>query len=198
MDYLKLIDIQNKLSKIQKPSRFNHTLGVMYTSAALAMKYGTDLLTAQTAGLLHDCAKTVSNEIIAKECDMLGISLTEFERENPHLIHGKLGAYYSKSLYDVTDPEICRAIEHHTRGRAGMSVLEQTVFIADFIEPNRKPFEGLEVIRKTAFEDPDLCTLLIYEAVFKYLKETGRPIDTTSEEAYNYYKKLVTEKGVSR
>ena len=35
------------------------------------------------------------------------------------------------------------AIRYHTTGRAGMSILEKIVFIADYIEPNREQFEGL-------------------------------------------------------
>ena len=37
--------------------RYEHTLGVMYTAASLAMCYGEDIEKAMTAGVLHDCAK---------------------------------------------------------------------------------------------------------------------------------------------
>lgn len=50
-------DIQNKLHKKLKGSRYIHTLGVEYTSVCLAMKYGESLEKAELAGLLHDCAK---------------------------------------------------------------------------------------------------------------------------------------------
>ena len=42
--------------------RYEHTLGVAYTAAALAMRYGCDVKDAQTAGLLHDCAKCLSDK----------------------------------------------------------------------------------------------------------------------------------------
>lgn len=35
--------ISKRLSKILKEDRYEHTLGVMYTSAALAMRYGADI-----------------------------------------------------------------------------------------------------------------------------------------------------------
>ena len=44
------------------PRRYEHTLGVAYTAAALAMRYGADMKKAQIAGLLHDCAKNLSSE----------------------------------------------------------------------------------------------------------------------------------------
>ena len=42
--------------------RFEHTLGVEYTAACLAMRYGEDISDARLAGLLHDCAKCLSDE----------------------------------------------------------------------------------------------------------------------------------------
>ena len=53
----KLIDIRKNLSKKLKKERFEHTIGVMYTAASLAMCYGEDIEKALTAGLLHDCGK---------------------------------------------------------------------------------------------------------------------------------------------
>lgn len=49
--------LTKEMQKVQDPKRFTHTLGVEYTAAALAMRYGEDVERAQIAGLLHDCAK---------------------------------------------------------------------------------------------------------------------------------------------
>ena len=43
-----------KVKKHQEKERYEHTKGVMYTAAALAMAYGCDLEKARVAGLLHD------------------------------------------------------------------------------------------------------------------------------------------------
>ena len=53
--------ISKKLMKELDEDRYRHTQGVMYTSAALAMRYGADLKKALLAGLLHDCAKCIPN-----------------------------------------------------------------------------------------------------------------------------------------
>ena len=47
------IKIQKKLSKYLDENRFHHTLGVMYTCAALAMAHDCPIADAQLAGLLH-------------------------------------------------------------------------------------------------------------------------------------------------
>lgn len=51
-----------------------------------------------------------------------------------------------------------------------MSVLEKIVFIADYMEPNRKKLLGLDEIRKVAFDDLDLCMRLILENTIQHLK----------------------------
>ena len=52
-----LKSIRKSLKKVLSKSRYEHTLGVEFTSAALAMCYGADIKKAGLAGLLHDCAK---------------------------------------------------------------------------------------------------------------------------------------------
>ena len=56
MDNEQITLIKKNLIKKLTPSRYEHTLGVAYTSAALSMRYGYDMDKAFMAGLLHDCA----------------------------------------------------------------------------------------------------------------------------------------------
>ena len=60
------IKIKKKLSKYLDEARFEHTMGVMYTCAALAMVYDYDLEDAQAAGPLHDSAKCIPNKRIIR------------------------------------------------------------------------------------------------------------------------------------
>lgn len=195
MDYTQWIKLEKKVRGEQDAERFHHTQGVMYTAAALAMAHGQDIERARLAGLLHDCAKSVvPNDEKAALCDSYGIGISDFERQNPHLLHGKLGAYLAKHKYKVNDDEICSAITYHTTGKPQMTVLEQIIFIADYIEPDRDEMPRLDEVRKMAFTDLDTCTEMIMSDTLQYLKESGRPIDTETNEAYEYYHKLVCKK----
>ena len=62
-------DLKKKLSS----KRYEHTMGVEYTSTCLAMRYGADIEKARLAGLLHDCAKYLSSEEKLSECERYGI-----------------------------------------------------------------------------------------------------------------------------
>ena len=56
------------MEKTLDSARFEHTLGVTYTAACLAMRYDADITKAQIAGLLHDCAKCLTVKIIGFLC----------------------------------------------------------------------------------------------------------------------------------
>ena len=183
------IEIREQLKKILKPSRFEHTLGVCYTASALAMRWGADLKKAETAGLLHDCAKCYDNVAIVAECRRLGIELTADELAAPAVIHAKLGAWKAEHEYGIQDPEVLSAIANHTTGKPGMSLLDKIVYIADYIEPGRKMLPRMEEFRVMAFTDLDEAFYEIQESILDYLRSTGSFIDSNSLASFEYCRK---------
>lgn len=189
-----LMKMEKKLSKYLDEDRFAHTKGVMYTCAALAMAHEQDLMTAQTAGLLHDSAKCIPNKKKLKMCAEHKISISDFEREHPFLIHAKLGAYIAREKYGVKDEEILTSITYHTTGRPDMSTLEKIVYIADYIEPLRDKAPNLSLIRRLAFRDLDECMYEILKDTLIYLEENPKDVDSTTKDAFEFYKNLHMER----
>ena len=138
-----LIKIQEKLQKKLTPDRYQHTLGVMYTCAALAMCHGCNLERAMVAGLLHDCAKCIPNDKKISICEKNNIAITEAERKNPSLLHAKAGVFLAKSKYDIEDEDILDAIRYHTTGNVDMTLLQKITYLADYIEPWRNKATNL-------------------------------------------------------
>ncbi|MEE3494959.1 MAG: bis(5'-nucleosyl)-tetraphosphatase (symmetrical) YqeK [Butyrivibrio sp.] len=190
---MKTLDITQKLrkelEKELKPDRFDHTLGVAYTSASLAMVHGANVEKALIAGFLHDCAKCLSHEEQLKICEKNNIELSDVERRNHSLLHAKAGIYIASTKYEIRDREILDAIRYHTTGRENMSLLEKIVYIADFIEPNRKPLDDMNIIRQEAFSDIDKCLAHILYNSIVYLRTIGKECDDTTMKAYEFYKK---------
>ena len=182
-----LREISRKLSKILKKNRYEHTLGVMYTAASLAMCYGGDVQKAMTAGLLHDCGKYLSAEDQIRFCKKKEIPLTESELQMPALVHAKLGAYLARHEYGIKDSDILDAITYHTTGRPDMTLLEKIVYIADYIEPNRREIPGLEQIRKIVFTDIDRAVCLSAGSTVRYLKNGGKAVDPMTINTYNFF-----------
>lgn len=178
--------------------RFVHTQGVCYTCGCLAMRYGADMELAMVAGLLHDNAKCLDDEKMIRKCEKHHIDIRPIEREYPYLLHGKLGAFYAKKRFGVDDLQVQMAITYHTTGRPDMSLLEKIVFVADYMEPNRKPIPGLDEVRKMAFVDLDACVLQILENTISYLnhpEKKKRNMDMHTLEAYDFYRQQSEENG---
>ena len=182
-----IIKTEKKLKKNLDEERYQHTLGVMFTSAAMAMLHDYDYVSAQMAGLLHDCAKCIPNKKKLELCEKYMIELTDFEWTHPYLIHAKLGAYLAREKYGVRDAEILSAIRYHTTGRPDMSRLEKIIYIADYIEPMRNRAKNLPLIRKLAFQDLDLCMYQILKDTLEYLDDSENEIDETTRDAYRFY-----------
>lgn len=184
---MEIQEIEEILQQKQNPHRYRHTIGVRYTSICLAMCYGEDLTRASYAGLLHDCAKHMSNEKLLAKCYEHHLTVSEVEEKNPFLLHGRVGAWLAEHKYGITDPEILGAIEWHTTGRPDMTLLEKIVFTADYIEPGRNQAPNLVELRRLAFTDIDQAVCAILKQTLDYLRDQGGEIDPATEVTYSYY-----------
>lgn len=188
-------EIQNiikELGECISKKRLRHSIGVMYTAGCMAMRYNVSVDNAYYAGILHDCAKEYSDNELLKICKKNNVPVSDFEKENAFLLHGKAGACLAAKRYGITDENILDPIRYHTTGRVAMSVPEQIIFIADYIEPNRAMFDGLEEIRHMAFVDLDKACAMVIENCINYIKSTGRlNLGEDTIKTYDYYKKYL-------
>ena len=168
--------------------RYEHTLGVMYTAASMAMRYDEDVEKALLAGLLHDCAKCISGENKIKLCNKYHLSVSEKKKKNPSLLHAKLGAFLAAKKYHIKDKDVINAIASHTTGCPNMTLLDKIIYIADYIEPGRKELPNMAEVRKLAFTDINECLYRILEDSLVYLNSKNISVDPMTEKTYLYYK----------
>ena len=116
--------LRSKLKTKLDPMRYEHSLSVSFTCMNLAMRYGYDIDKAELAGLMHDCGKRFTDEIILKKCISHKILVTDAEQKALPVLHAKYGAWLAENKYGIEDPEIISAIACHTTGKADMSVLD--------------------------------------------------------------------------
>ncbi|MEG0258604.1 MAG: bis(5'-nucleosyl)-tetraphosphatase (symmetrical) YqeK [Lysinibacillus sp.] len=176
-DYLKAIEPR------MPQKRYIHTLGVMETAIQLAERYGADVKKAETAAILHDIAKYADVDWMESivHTNNLDVRLLGWGSE---LLHGPVGAYIAESEFGITDVDLLNAIRFHTTGRAGMTLLEKIIFVADMIEPNRK-FAGVDYLRKKAKKDLDKAVKACVRHTMAFLIDTKQPIYPLSVECYN-------------
>lgn len=176
-----------KLKEDIGQKRYIHSIGVMNTSMELAKIYKADEEKAKIAGLFHDCAKFREKRNLLKMATEFDIILDNVMERNVELIHGPLGAEVAKRIYNIYDEEILSAIRYHTTGKEDMSILDKIVFIADYIEPNRK-FEGVEEVRQLAYRDLDKSLIKAMDNTIVFVVKSGDLIHLDTIKARNYLK----------
>ena len=165
-------------------ARFQHSLNVAESAEYLAQIYGADPEKAYTAGLLHDVMKNASDEEQLGVLSEVGIELMPVERANRKLWHAMAGAAYIKFVMGIDDREIIRAVRYHTTGRAGMSPLETTVYLADYISAERN-YPGVFEMRKLCEESSDAAIAYALDFGIPDLVKKGQVIHPDSIELYN-------------
>lgn len=172
-------DLKEKLPK----KRYEHTLGVAYTAAALAMCYGEDILKAELAGILHDVAKAKKSSELKDDMKEYidpytdGDYVALIADKAPQILHAIYAPYLAKIDYKIEDKDILSAIRWHTTGKKDMTMLEKIVFVADYIEPNRKKLPDLDRIRTLSFHDISEAVKVIAKSTIEYLGSQGMYID---------------------
>lgn len=196
MDWKDYVTIAHELKKNLSESRYVHSLGVAYTASALAMRYGYAQDRALLAGLLHDCAKDLSDKDNIALIRSGGAEPTEYELENPKLLHAGGGYVLARTKYGLRDEELLRAIRYHTTGKPDMTLIEQIIYVADYIEPKRDHASNLDYVRYLAFTDLEACMVQILSDTVKHLANTHRTTDPGTIETYEYYQKKIIGRSI--
>lgn len=186
-----IVAIEKSLQSLLSPHRYAHTLGVMHTACALSMAHSYPMTRAQIAGLLHDCAKYLSNDQLIEIAKKRGLLISPGEEKAPQLLHAKVGALFAEEIYGVQDPAVLRAIRLHTTGSPAMGLLDKIIFVADYIEPGRDRAPHLSDIRQLAFYDLDLAVTLILEDTIAFLEASGAEIDVSSRQTLDSYRDII-------
>lgn len=121
--------------------RFHHTLAVAKESIRLSEAFclcESDAKRLFVAALLHDYTKAYSHEQQLALADEYGIFLTEDDLASPPVLHSRTAAAVcQKNFPHETDDGICEAIRCHTVGKKDMTLFDNLLFLADYIEETR-------------------------------------------------------------
>lgn len=195
MDTERNAEFLEEIKKHLNPDRLYHSLNVADEAKKLALHYGADEKKAFTAGLLHDIMKNTAPADLLKFFEDNGIMLTKTEQISPKTWHAIAGAVYCERVLGVTDTEILSAIRYHTTGRAGMTLLDKVIFIADFISADRE-YDGVERMREKAYITLESAMEEGLQFTLEELAHNGWAIHEDSVAAYNeilYQRKDETE-----
>lgn len=156
--------------------RYLHTLGV----EDMAVKIGKHCLPERidelrVAALLHDISKEYSEAeqlLIAEKAD---ISFTDDDMSSPPIWHSlTAAAVVKRDFVEFATPDILSAVKNHTVGSADISVFDEIILLADYIEEGRKYTNCIRVREDfldaiTAAKNQNESILALHEAVIASL-----------------------------
>lgn len=162
--------------------RVKHTYSVVKEALKLAAFYGADPEKAEIAALFHDMYRSTPVSVLNMYIRQLG--LPKKIMDNPNLSHGKIAAVIMKRDYGIEDEDILNAVAYHTTGRAGMSLLEKVIFLADAIEEGRN-YPTVDETRRLAYVDINMACISSLERTVEYIKGIGEYLDPDTINAIN-------------
>lgn len=182
---MKIDQAKSIVKSVLPPKRYDHSLRVADVAIKLAGIYNVCRDNIYLAAVLHDYAK------FRPEAEMRRwINYSKLPKDlllyNHVIWHGPVGALMLQYEQGIDNQEVLTAIRYHTTGRPHMELIEQILFVADYIEPARD-FPGLEEIRNMAFKDINQTTLLVLRNMIRFLITKGQDVYPDTFNAYNEF-----------
>ncbi len=178
--------------------RYAHTLGVEECARELAKRYGEDEEKAALAGLLHDCAKCLSNDKLLETIKREIKDIDKNELLNYKTFHAPVGEYFAKNKFNIREKDILSSIRCHTLGKVGMTTFEKIIFLADKIEARTREPEFREKILAVLNENEgikglDTALFICFKETIKSLVKRELAICPATIDVYNWLLETVKE-----
>ncbi len=185
-------EIKKYLKEHLSQKRYTHSLNVAEECRKLAVKYGEEPDKAYFAGLLHDICKELPDAEQKKLVFESSFIVCREEIETRSLWHAIAGAYFIKTKFGIEDIDIINAVRFHTVGRAGMTRLEEIVYLGDLISADRD-YKDVDRMRKISYISLNGAMLEAFAFAMKSVVKKGGLVPICTAEGYNFYTRLCRE-----
>ena len=134
-----IFELRQRVTADMSEKRARHTLAVEQMAARLAALYCPEKeQMLRVSALLHDVTKEWSTERHAAFLLAHGITPTALDLAAPKTLHARTAALLiPEQFHEYADPEVISAVRFHTTGREDMTLCEQIVYLADYIDESR-------------------------------------------------------------
>ncbi len=123
----------------------------------------------------HDIARELPEPILALLLQQSGIPLEPWEEQYKLLCHTRIGSLLLQKFFGIINKEVLQAIECHTLGSKGLSLLAKLLYISDFLEPQRPYLMHGERENYLSMEfDLAVYTVCYQRACFN--RDRGKPV----------------------
>lgn len=139
--------VESQLSE----QRYAHTIRVLTTAIKIATNLEVDLEALKIACITHDMTK----EDMSWTEDMMreiGINDEQIIAQT-HVWHGFTSAYRLKNEFGIKNEQILDAVRYHTIGSPDFDLVGKVLYIADYIEPNRKQARNFNIANENELNE---------------------------------------------
>ncbi len=172
--------IEENLSK----KRFSHSLNVATTAKKLAKIHKSDQGAAFTAGLAHDMLKEAPQDFLLQLVRKSGILPLYVAKREGAVLHSFAASQFLKDEGFGVSKDILNAVAYHCTGRAGMSLLEKIVYVADYTSEDRT-FKAADKAREMSVKSIDKTMAVVLKSSLKELLKSKSTICPLTIDAYN-------------
>ena len=163
-----------------------HVVRVLDEALRLADIHRIDKQTVRLAALGHDLLRAVSDERLLGIAADQSYPTEDADHMDPVLLHGPLAVEILRGQYKVLDADILGAVAYHTTAHAGMTPLQQLIFIADKIEPEKRSRnEAVDRVAEFAETNLDAAMLAYLDLMLGQAVESGWPLHPNTVAARN-------------
>lgn len=174
-----LSELDMKVKYKLSAHRYMHTLGVKDAAIKIAKScYLGDISEIAAAAMLHDISKEYS---VAEQFNIMkksGVALSDTDLMSHQVFHSFTAPYVIKMDFpDFATKNILSSVFNHTTGAADMTIFDEIIFVADYIEVGRK-YEGCIKVRDDLYDgfsssrDREECVSYLHNATIAALENT--------------------------
>ena len=179
-------EIEQYITENLSLKRRTHCENVAIEAVKLAQAFGGDADKAYFCGMVHDIAKELppdQQQLLVFNSKM---DVSETEKASKPLWHAISGAQLLMERFGVTDTDVLSAVRYHTVSRAGMSRLEEIIYLADLISADRT-YSDVKRMRKICYEGINKGMLEALRFLICDCVKKSNSIPISSINAYDYY-----------
>lgn len=174
-----LEDLMRKVKEQVSNYRYIHILGVRDAAIKIAgYCYTGDISEIAAAAILHDISKEYS---VAEQFEMMEKSKIEFsdtDLMSEPVFHSFTAPYVIKQNFPkYSTKNILSSVFNHTTGAPDMSIFDEIIFVADYIEDGRK-YDNCIAVREKIYssfsraKDREECIAHLHNATIMALEFT--------------------------
>lgn len=167
--------VKNRLSH----HRYIHTVGVRDAAIRIAeFCYSGDISEISAAAMLHDISKEYST---AEQFDIMnksGLPLSDTDLMSEQIFHSFTAPYVIRNEFcDFSTANVLSSVFNHTTGAPDMSLFDEIIFVADYVEAGRK-YDSCIKVRDGLYgafslsQDREECVMHLHNATISALENT--------------------------